>query len=144
MRSLFVGQKEQQIDIRERRQLAAAIAADRDNRQLFAGGRIAERIDRLGDKVVEHPDQLIDQKRLLPDHPDRGAIGLEPAANLGATLRQRRLERRQQRTAVERGRRRVGDRLHQRFAERPPVDDVALPQDVGHYPLRGAARHRRK
>ena len=143
MRRLLVGQEKQQIDIRKRGQLAAAIAADRDDRHPFAGGRIGERVDPFGDEVVERPDQLIDQKALLADRVDGGAVGFEPAADLGAAAGERRLQRRQQRAAVERRRRRVGDRLRQRLGERPPVDDVALPQDVGHHPLTDAARRRR-
>ena len=45
MRRLLVGQQEQQIDVGKGRQLAAAIAADRDDRQPFARGRVGERID---------------------------------------------------------------------------------------------------
>src|SRR5205807_2806516 len=90
------------------------------------------RVDRLGDQVVERPDQLIDQKGLLADCADGGAVGLEPAADLGASAGERRLQWRQQDATVVRRPRRLGDRSRQLFGERAPVDDVALPQDVGH------------
>ena len=70
---------------------------------------------------------------MLADRPHGGAVGLKAAADLGPPLRQRRLQRRQQRRAIEC--RRSEDRLRQLLRQRPPVDDVALPQDVGHDPL---------
>jgi hypothetical protein len=143
MRRLLVGQEEQEIDVRERRHLATPVAADRDDRHLFPRGRVGERIDRLDGEVVERPDQLIHEEALLADRPVGRAVGVEPAVDLGVAPGERRLERRQQHAPVERRGRRVADRRRQRFAERPPVDDVALPQDVGHHPLKGAARRRR-
>ncbi len=116
--------------------LAAAIAADRDDRHLFAGGRVGERVDPFGDEVVKHPDQLIDQKALLADRARRRCR--RPRSGGGS----RRVPRASAafsggsnapRSSAER--RRVGDRLRQLLGERPPVDDVALPQDVGHQPL---------
>ena len=144
MRRLLVGQQKQQIDVGIGRHLSAPIAADRDDRQLLARGRVGQRVDPLGDEVVEHPDQLIDQKALFPDRSRGIALSLEAAANLGPAVRQRGLQRRQQDAAVEPRRLGRGDRLRQFLSERPPVDDVALPLDIGHQPLRGAGRRRRK
>ena len=94
MRGLLVGQQKQEIDVGIGRQLAAAIAADRDDGQLLALGRVGERIDPLGDKVIESADQLVDQKALLPDRARRMPFRLEAALDLGAPLRQRCFERR--------------------------------------------------
>ena len=143
VRRLLVGQQEQQIDIGEGGQFTAAITADGDDRHLFTGGRVGERIDPFGHQVVEAPDQLIDQKALLPHRGGCGPIGFEAAADFAASPRQRRLQRRQQRAALERRPRRLGDRLRQLLGECPPVEDVALPQDGGHHHLKGAARRRR-
>ena len=95
MGCLLVGQQKQQVDVGIGRHLAAAVAADRDDRQFLAGGRVGQRIDPLGHDVIEDPDQLIDQKALFPDCARGMAFRLEAALDLGMAMRQRRLERRQ-------------------------------------------------
>ncbi len=141
MGGLLVGQQKQEIDVGIGGQLAAAIAADRDNGQLLTFCRVGEPIDPLGDEIVESPDQLIDQETLLPHRARRMPLRLETALDLGPALRQRLLQRRQQRAAIER-RSHGSHRLRQLVRERPPVDNVALAVDIRHQPLRGAARHR--
>ena len=133
MRRALVGQQEQQIDIGIRRQLAAPIAADRDDRHLLALGRVGERIGGLDREVVEHPDQLIDQKTLLGDGPRRR----RRRPRSGAGFRRARLPAPPSAAAAGRprsvaGGARCGNRPRQLVGERPPVDDLALPQDGGH------------
>jgi hypothetical protein len=130
VRRLLVGQQEQQIDVGKRGQFAAAITADRGDRHLFALGRVGDRIDPLDREVVDDPDQLVDQEGLLGDGPGGGAARLKAAADFVAAAPERRLQGRQQQAAVVR--RAVRNGLRQRVGERSPVDDLALPQDVGH------------
>ena len=115
VRRLLVGQQEQQIDVGIGRQLAAAIAADRDERHPFARGRVGERIDPVGDEVVEHADQLIDQKALLAHDAQRRAIPRSGGGSRRAHGRARALRggSSSRRSAPARGR----SRLRQRRGE---------------------------
>ena len=56
---LLVGQHEQQIDVRARRQQAAAIAAGGDHRHAFGLGMDLRRIKRLTDELEQDADDLI-------------------------------------------------------------------------------------
>ena len=90
--------QEQQIDVGVRRQLRAAIAADRDHRHALAGGRIGTP-EYFGERVVEQNlDQSIDQAAIVGDRrlsvvvglearPDRRPCAVEPMAERGQQLR---------------------------------------------------------
>ena len=81
-RRLLVGQHEQEIDIRFRRELAAAIAAIGDDRHLLARRRVRHRIDLLGRDVIDHADELIDQETIALYRQRAALVELEPAADL--------------------------------------------------------------
>ena len=63
---LLEGAHEQQIDVRSRRQLAAAIAAGRHDRDAFGGGGILRVIDMLDGEVIDHLDDGVLQRRQRP------------------------------------------------------------------------------
>ena len=100
MRRPLVGQQEQEIDIRERRHLAAAIAADRDDRDLLAGGRVGDRVDAFADEVEQDADQLVDQKALLGDAMRRAAAGLETPLDFAPPMVERLAQQRDDRGTV--------------------------------------------
>ena len=56
---LLVGKQEEEIDVRARRQHAAAIAALGDDRHVLGGGRVLGAIDVVGGEIVGEPDQRI-------------------------------------------------------------------------------------
>ena len=56
---LLIGKQEQEIDVRARRQHAAAVAALGDDRHVLGGGRVLGAIDVVGGEVVGEPDQGI-------------------------------------------------------------------------------------
>ena len=60
---LLEGAQEQQVDVRSRRQLAAAIAAGRHHRDTLGAGGILGVIDMLGGEVVDHLDDGVLQQR---------------------------------------------------------------------------------
>ena len=57
----LVGREKQQVDIRKRRHLAPAIAADRQKRQAFALGRVHQRVQPGCGEVESAADQAIGQ-----------------------------------------------------------------------------------
>ena len=93
-RGLLAGQQEHQVDVGERRQFAATVAAGRDHRHLVVaaigiGGRIDVRVR----EVVDAADQLIDEERVRLDHLGPGdRLRLEPPADLADAAVERRLE----------------------------------------------------
>ncbi len=78
----LVGVEKQQVDVGERRQLAASVAADRDHRQMLAGGGVGGGIDRLGDEVVEGANELIHQEAEGAHHLGARGTPLETLAHL--------------------------------------------------------------
>jgi len=79
-RGLLVGPQEQQIDVGKRRQLAAAIAADGDDRQPLGLRGVLRVVEMLGGEIVEHLDQrVLDvRQRTRRRQPlDRAAFGLQ-------------------------------------------------------------------
>jgi hypothetical protein len=46
------------------RHFSASVAADRDQRDAFAGRAVAGAVDMANDVIVDHPHELIDKKRL--------------------------------------------------------------------------------
>ena len=84
-RGLLERGEEGDVDVRMRRHLAAAVAADRHDRQPLARGAVGDRVEMLGDVVVDQPDELIDQKCLFLGAiaPGRGALA-QPASDFGA------------------------------------------------------------
>ena len=92
-RRLLVGPQEQQIDVRQRRQLAAAVAAGRHHAQPLGGAGIGGGIDALVGEIEDHADQLVHQERGGGQHlvavvAQRPGL-LEAAADLGPADGQR-------------------------------------------------------
>ena len=104
MRGLLVGQQKQQVDVGERRQLAAPIAADRDEGKALARRRVGERVDFVDHHVEQRPDQLIHQKALLAHHCGTVAKLLKAAPDLGPAIGEGRPQRSDERRAIEAGR----------------------------------------
>ena len=75
--------QEQQVDVRLRRQFAAAVTAQGHQGEAFAFRGIGLGIDRGHHVAVDHPDQLVDQVTVgLHDQLARGAV-VETPADLG-------------------------------------------------------------
>ena len=133
-RRALVGQQEQEIDVRLRRQLGAAIAAHRHQRQALGRGRIGDGIDVPVGIVMDQPHDLVDQEaeRMDGGRP-AGLAAVQPLADLGAAGGQRFLQGVAQlglaRLAVQRAILRHGVEAR---IERPPVDDLALIGDLVH------------
>ncbi len=129
-RRLLVGTQEQQIDVGERRQLAAAVAARRHHAQPFGGAGIGGGIDALVGEVEDHPDELVHQEGGGGQHHvavvAQRARRLEAPADLGAAAGQGAAQQRQHgrpwRLAAGRH---VLDQLGQLFLERAPAHDGA-------------------
>ncbi len=80
---LLGGREEGDVDVRVRRHFAAAIAADRHQRQPFAGRAIVGRIDVGDHMVMDHADQLVDQECLGLGHVvTRGRLFDQPPGDL--------------------------------------------------------------
>ena len=101
MRRLFVGQEEQEIDVRERRQLAPAVAAEGDHGDLILADGQARRTFRRRDPAGpadHHVDEIAARRRhLTPRSPEPVAdpeplgLRLEEPAECGRRLRRRRV-----------------------------------------------------
>ena len=73
--------QEQEIDVGVRRQLGAAVAADRDHREPLALGRIGEP-EHLGQRVIQQTlDQRVDQAAVVGDRGLGVVVGLEARAD---------------------------------------------------------------
>ncbi len=68
VRGPLVGMQEQQIDVRERRQLGAAVATDRGHGESLAGRRVGQREEPREGEIEQPADQRIDQSRAPEDH----------------------------------------------------------------------------
>ena len=86
---LLVGAQEQEVDVRQGRQLAAAVAAGGDDAQPFGGAGVGRRIGVLVGEVEQDPDDLVHQ--VGGRDQDGGAViaqrallFLEPAADFAA------------------------------------------------------------
>jgi hypothetical protein len=89
---LLVGAQEQQIDVGERRQRAAAVAADADQRQPLTLGGVAgaEHVD--GGEVVERGDHLVGDAGEQPGGLDAAGAVLQPLLGDHPAAKQRRLQ----------------------------------------------------
>ena len=67
MRGLFVGEQKQDIDIRMRRHIAPAIAADGHHRHALFIGRIVQGIFKCGGKIMDQTHDLIHQETVGKD-----------------------------------------------------------------------------
>jgi hypothetical protein len=116
--------QEADVDVRMRRHLAAAIAADRDQGQPLGGAGIMVGVQPLDGEVPEQSQQLIDQERPRRRHlvPARGMLG-QPPRDFRLSGVERGLERDRRRPAKPG---RIG-RLHGRqpLGHGPPVDQGA-------------------
>ncbi len=130
MRRALVGREEEQIDVGEGRELAAAIAADGDQREPLAGGRIGVRIDVARDEIVERADDLIDEEAERVHGLGAARTVLEALAHLGAAGRERGFQRLGDALAIGLGAA-LGDRFELR-RKRTAIDDVALARDFRH------------
>ena len=87
---LLVGQDEQQIDVRARRQRGAAIAADRGQRHRFGLGRVGVRIDILGGEQMDGADDLVfGLAQIAGAAPARAACASSSASALARACGQR-------------------------------------------------------
>ena len=79
--------QEGDIDVRMRRHLRAAVAADREDREPLALRAVRRGIDVAGDMVVDQPHELVDQEGVPRDaFVPRVRLGLEPPAQFLAAL----------------------------------------------------------
>ncbi len=118
----LVGEQEQQVDVGERRQLAAAVAADRDQRQALALGRVRDREQRRLGGVEEDADHLVHQVGGCRSAGRTALLGVEAPGDLGAALGQRLLQHLDDRRPVELAAVGQGVELGRQL---PPVDDPA-------------------
>ena len=88
MRRALVGAEEQQIDVGAGRQLLAAVAADRDHRQLLAGGRVGAAVEPGLGEIQRALDQRVHLPAELAMHDLGTAAGLEIGLDLAATALQ--------------------------------------------------------
>ena len=94
-RGLLVGQDEQKVDVRARRQRAAPVTADGGQRDAFALRQVGD-LEHMGQReVVDRPDDRVLQVGEAPRAAMALAVGEEPALGLGAALAQHALEMRQ-------------------------------------------------
>ena len=98
-RGLLVGQQEQQIDVRSRRQRAAPVAADGDDGDALARRAVLDRIDMRDDVVVDRHRQHVLQGAEPLRAGKAAMILLQPGPRLRPPLRQRRREQRHRRLA---------------------------------------------
>src|SRR5687767_5998938 len=77
----LAGRDEGDVDVRMRRHLAAAVAADRNERQPLTLRAVGDRVEIGDDMVVEYADQLVDQERMPMDDlvPGAGFLGEAPS-----------------------------------------------------------------
>ena len=130
MRRRLVGVEEEDIDVGMGRQLAAAVATDREQRQLLAAGRVGDRVDPALGKVHGTREHGVDQPRMIGGELDAVAGGVERLAQprialverMAHAIANRRRDIRRGHRVVERG----GDGLpvavdieRRRIARRP-------------------------
>src|SRR3546814_2868505 len=74
-------------DLAVRRHFAAAIAADRDQRDALARRAVGRRIEMAGGEIMAEADDLVDEEggRIRRDPPRRG-VSQQPELNLGAEI----------------------------------------------------------
>ena len=77
MRGALVGMQEQQVDVGVRRQLAAAVAADRSDHEALAGGRVGHAEDAAVGEVEQAMQQHVDQAAAAEHHRLAVVVGLE-------------------------------------------------------------------
>jgi hypothetical protein len=122
---LLPGREKGDIDVGEGRHLAAAVTADREQRQTLRRGRIVDRVEPLGGEVEDQPQDLVGQERL-----GGGSFAaarrmlLEPMRDLGAPRIERLAQQCHHRRPLLRGAALVGQG-RQRIGERAAIDDAA-------------------
>jgi hypothetical protein len=136
VRRRLVGQQEQQIDVGIGRELAAAVAANRDHGHALARGRIGGRIDVADGEIVEHADELIHQEGERVRGVGARAVLVEALADLGAAGGERLLEEGDE---LLRRRRALGGELLECRLKRAAIHHRARPDDTVH----GASLHGR-
>ena len=83
---LLIGKQEEKIDVRARREHAAAIAALGDHRHVLGGRRVLGAVDVVGGEIVGEPDQRILEGRQAFGAGPAVAVPLELGASLGSGL----------------------------------------------------------
>ncbi len=123
---------ESQIDVAIGRHFAAPIAANRDDREPFAGRTIAAGIEKGEREIVEQPDQLIGDEGVACGDllPARG-MGFEAAGEFFIGVDQRRFEQRHRRVAPILRFARARPDCAERIAQHAPVDQGALVGQMG-------------
>src|SRR6266851_1886994 len=137
----LVGQEEEQIDVGMRRQLAAAIGADRDDGEMLAGGWVGQWIDMGDGEIVQRADQLIHQETMLAHRLGAMRAGFEAPADLVIAALERRLEQGDDRHPIAGGDVLSPGERSQRLAEGTAVDDLALSGDESHSGPRWLRQH---
>src|SRR3546814_7529805 len=93
--------KKADVDVAVRRHLAAAIAADRDQRDALARRAVGRRIEMAGGEIMAEADDLVDQERgRARRNPSRRGMLEQPALDLGTAGVERLFEERDHRTAT--------------------------------------------
>jgi len=129
--------QEADVDVAERRHVAAAIAADRDQRQPLARRRVARRIEVVDREIVAQADDLVGQKGgRMRRHPPCRRMEQQPAADLRAPRVERLPKQRDHRAAALPGIARLGRQRIEPPRQRAPVDNraavVEMGEQVGH------------
>ena len=88
MGGALVGAQEQEVDVRAGRQLLAAIAADRDHRQLLAGGRVGAAVEVGSGEIERALDEPVHQAAELAMDDLGAPAALEMRLDLDAAMLQ--------------------------------------------------------
>ena len=131
MRCALIGGEEKQIDIGEGRELAAAIAADRDQRHALARRRIGDQVDVGRDKIVERANELIDEEGKRVHGFGAARTALEALLHFGTARGERGFQRFGDALAIGLGAA-LGNRVELR-REGTAIDYFALARDFSHY-----------
>src|SRR3546814_8563689 len=93
--------EEADVEVAVRRHFAAAIAADRDQRDALARRAVGRRIEMAGGEIMAEADDLVDQERgRARRNPSRRGMLAQPALDLGTAGVERLFEERAHRTAT--------------------------------------------
>ena len=137
---LFERGEEADVDVAVRRHFAAAVAADRDQRDALTRRAIARGIEMSDGEIVAEADELVDQEGsgLRGDEPRRRK-GEQASRDFGAPIVERRLEQVDHRAAALAGVAGFGRDSLKPLGEGAAVDDRAAVVELGEQFAQGAA-----
>ena len=139
---LLEGAHEQKVDVRARRQLAAAIAAGGDDGDALGAGRVLRVIHMLDREVVDHLDDRILQPRQRAGGGEpRKPLGFHLVADLVAPLLEGLLDQAQARLAQGAGVGRLARQGGQGMAQGIGIDHVACGKCLRFFKAHGGADH---